>query len=71
MDNGIIQLFPQQYRAFWRRTAEEQEHIQEIRLRAGRPVILHRKGREAYLDEKGELTEIGRASCRERVWTWV
>ncbi len=58
MDNGIIQLFPQQYRAFWRRTAEEQEHIQEIRLRAGRPVILHRKGREAYLDEKGELTDL-------------
>lgn len=58
MDNSIIQLFPLQYRAFWQWTAQEQEHIQEIRLRAGRPVVLHRNGREVFLDRKGNFTNL-------------
>ena len=58
MGNSIIQLFPLQYRTFWQRTAEDQEHIQEIRLRAGRPVVLHRNGREVFLDGKGRFTNL-------------
>lgn len=58
MDNSIIQLFPLQYRAFWQRTAEDQEHIQEIRLRAGRPVVLLRNGKEVFLDRKGRFTNL-------------
>lgn len=57
MDNSILQLFPLQYRAFWQRTAQDQQHIQEIRLRAGRPALLHREGREIFLDGKGRFTD--------------
>ncbi|HBA49396.1 MAG TPA: stage III sporulation protein AA [Lachnospiraceae bacterium] len=56
MEHSILQLFPLQYRTFWQRTAQEQEHIQEIRLRAGRPALLHREGREIFLDGKGSFT---------------
>lgn len=35
----------------------EQAHIQEIRLRAGRPVVIYRDGAERFLTEHGELTD--------------
>ena len=57
MERSILQLFPSRYRDFWRQTAREQEHIQEIRMRVGRPVVLHRDGREIFLTEGGEFTE--------------
>ena len=63
-ENSIIQLFPAQYRAFWRRVAEEQAHIQEIRLRAGRPVVLHMDGREVFLTEQGNFADSSRNACR-------
>lgn len=69
MENSILQMFPSRYREFWRQAAEQQERIQEIRLRAGRPVVLYRNGRESFLTEKGELTEdpglARRAEARE------
>jgi len=57
VNNSILQLFPAEYRNFWMRAAQEQEHIQEIRLRTGRPVVLHRDGRELFLTGRGEFTE--------------
>lgn len=57
MENSILQLFPAQYRPFWKRTAMEQEHIQEIRLRIDRPVVLHMKGREVFLTSQGEFVD--------------
>ena len=39
MENTILQLFPSGHRALWQRVAREQASIQEIRLRAGQPVI--------------------------------
>lgn len=57
MDNSILQLFPARHRPFWRRTAMEQAHIQEIRLRIDKPVVLHRKGREVFLTDQGEFTD--------------
>lgn len=57
MENSLLQLFPFHSRALWQQVAGEQEHIQEIRLRAGRPVILHMEGRERYLTQQGEVTD--------------
>lgn len=59
-ENSILQLFPAGYRALWRGAAGAQDHIQEIRLRAGRPVILHMDGREVFLTEQGDFAD----SCR-------
>lgn len=58
MDNSILQLFPLQYRGIWQRTAKIQDSVQEIRLRAGRPVVLHRNGSEVFLDRDGKFIDI-------------
>ena len=64
MENSILHLFPARYRAFWQRTAGEQKTLQEIRLRAGRPVILHSGGREHFLTAQGEPTgSLSQAYC--------
>lgn len=55
--NTILQLFPLEYRALWQEAAARQEYIQEIRLRAGQPVILHMGGREVFLAGDGKVTE--------------
>lgn len=60
MKNSILQLFPLEYRTLWQQAAERQKDIQEIRLRAGRPVILHMSGREVFLTGEGGLAE----NCR-------
>lgn len=57
MNHSILQLFPLEYRLLWQRAAEQQEYIQEIRLRAGRPVILHMGGREVFLTGQGEFAK--------------
>lgn len=57
MENTIIQLFPEKQRGFWKRTASHQREIQEIRLRAGRPILIHMDGRELFLDRDGQFTE--------------
>ncbi len=60
MKNSILQLFPLEYRMLWQQAAARQEYIQEIRLRAGRQVILHMGGREVFLTADGELAEDNR-----------
>lgn len=67
MEQSILQLFPLEQREFWKKTAQEQHRLQEIRLRAGRPVILYRSGREYFLDSNGSLTECRKeAVCMDR-----
>ena len=56
MENSILQLFPSGSRALWQNAAREQAAIQEIRLRAGQPIIIHRKGKELFLTDQGELS---------------
>ena len=58
---------------------KEKQKAHEIRLRIGRPVCIVSFGQEKFLTENGSITnypqlalkanhsEIGRASCRERV----
>ena len=55
MEKSILQLFPQEYRELWRQAAEEQNCLQELRLRMGRPVIIHKQGKEYFLGESGIL----------------
>lgn len=57
MENTIIQLFPEKQRGFWRQTASFQGDIQEIRLRAGRPIVIHMGGRELFLDRNGHFSD--------------
>ena len=55
MEKSVLQLFPQEYRQFWQQVAKEQEYIQEIRLRVGKPAIVYRSGNEFFLGEMGNL----------------
>ncbi len=57
MERSILQLFPAAYRPFWKQTSCSQEKIQEIRLRADRPILLHMEGREIFLTQQGEFTD--------------
>lgn len=61
-ENSILQLFPAQYRPFWQSVSAKQAHIQEIRLRAGRPVVIHMDGREVFLDSAGNDTDVCRGA---------
>lgn len=56
MEKTILHLFPQEYRGLWQQVAKEQEILQELRLRAGRPIIVQRAGEEFFLEESGMLT---------------
>ncbi len=61
MQNNLLQLFPLEKRGFWKNTATQQEQIQEIRLRAGKPIIVIKNGCEFFLDETGNFTQ--KAEC--------
>lgn len=53
MENTILQLFPASLRSFWQQTASCQREIQEIRLRAHRPIVIYKGSRELFLDSDG------------------
>lgn len=57
MDNTILQLFPAKSREFWKYTASCQAGLQEIRLRAGRPILVYVDDRELFLDDSGRFTD--------------
>lgn len=57
MEANLLQLFPLDRREFWRQVAAGQDRVQEIRLRAGRPLIVLREGREFFLDEAGNFVD--------------
>ena len=52
----ILGLFPDFFRKRWTKIAGQAEDLQEIRLRAGKPVLLLLKNRECFLDGAGEIT---------------
>lgn len=54
--SGVLQLFPKERRGFWAQVARDEEHVQEIRLRAGLPVIVNREGEELFLNRAGAYT---------------
>lgn len=56
MEDTILQLFPAPQRGFWQQTAACQREIQEIRLRAHRPIVIYKGNRELFLDSNGAFT---------------
>jgi stage III sporulation protein AA len=58
----LLQLFPMDMRNFWMGVSRDMDRIQEIRLRAGLPVILLQGGKEYFLDVDGRYTaDLGKA----------
>ena len=53
----ILRIFPEDMRDRWRHVAECGERLQEIRIRAGRPILLYMEGREYFLTKEGEPAE--------------
>lgn len=57
MQESALWLFPRDRQGFWSHVLQGGEHIQEIRLRVGRPVLIRRIEGDCYLDEQGRFTE--------------
>ena len=63
----ILRIFPESMRNRWRRAAACGERLQEIRIRADRPILLYMEGKEYFLTCGGEMTELeGQAVRAER-----
>jgi len=54
---SILQLFPDTYREFFREVINQTEKINEIRMRADRPVIVSWCGQEFFLTKSGAFTK--------------
>lgn len=56
MESSLLQLFPADRRPFWEKVVLGREkELQEIRIRAERPVLILLDGREFFLGVSGEL----------------
>ena len=55
MKGKLLQLFPVEKRTFWQAVDVEEDKLQEIRLRADKPVILIVNGEERFLNDRGLL----------------
>lgn len=64
MESSLLQLFPLDRRLFWEKVAGQQNRVQEIRLRVGKPVIVIRDGIEQFLDENGGFTRLEQGAYR-------
>lgn len=58
MYHSILQLFPKEKRCVFQGVAAKVGQVNEIRLRAGRPVLIVESGREYFLDKTGAYTEL-------------
>lgn len=62
----ILHMFPASHRSLFERAAAAPEKLQEIRLRAGKPVILIRMQQEYFLTRAGQFTkELSEAKIME------
>lgn len=57
MSDSLLKLFPANKREFWSHVVREEEVLQEIRLRLGRPVLVIKQGREKFLNQSGQFTD--------------
>lgn len=64
MSEMFLRLFPKERRGFWKYLAMEEERLQEIRLRANKPILVLCDGREWYLNYEGLLTDKQEMACR-------
>lgn len=56
-ETSIIQLFPDTYREFFKEAVLRADHLNEIRLRAEKPVIVVLNGTEYFLTKTGAFTK--------------
>jgi len=56
-ETSIIQLFPDTYRELFKETVIHAEHLNEIRLRAEKPIIVVLRGEEYFLTKYGVFTK--------------
>lgn len=56
MSGNLLQLFPKERRSFWETVAHDEAWLQEIRLRAGKPIIVLGQQGELLLDRDGNYT---------------
>lgn len=62
----ILHMFPSSLREIFYRAAAEAEDLQEIRLRAEKPVIIIKKQQEYFLTKEGRFTgEVSAARCMD------
>lgn len=55
-ETSILQLFPDTYRPLFKETVQKETQVQEIRLRAEKPVLVLFGGKEFFLTEDGGFT---------------
>lgn len=66
-EQEILGLFPDFYRGLWKNALKKADSLQEIRLRAGKQVMLLINNQEFFLRENGELTsDVRSAVCISR-----
>ncbi len=56
--NSLLYIFPRSLRDFWKKTVDEYQDLEEIRLRLGKPVVVKLHGQEKFLDGQGAFTDI-------------
>ena len=62
----ILHMFPSSFRPLFLKTASCAESVQEIRLRAGKPVIIMKNQQEFFLTEEGQFTkQTGKVRCMD------
>lgn len=59
----ILHMFPDYMRGRWQEAAELADRLQEIRLRAGREIVLLLDGEEKFLDERGQVMGESEGAC--------
>lgn len=64
MYNHILTIFPKEMRSFFEDTCNRERLINEIRIRAEKPVLVIEGGKEWFLDKEGFYTkELCKAKC--------
>ena len=63
---SLLYIFPQPLRSLWNKAVEQYRDLEEIRIRAGKPVIVKLHEKETFLDgmEKRRLIRWEAANCR-------
>lgn len=64
-EEEILRLFPEKIRGRWREVAGQAEKLQEIRLRAGRPLTILVDGKERFVDPGGRIVDRQEAAARQ------
>ena len=60
----LIRLFPGRTRSFWNRVLTKEKDLEEIRLRAGKPILLKFHTHESFVDPNGNLTfDLKKSQC--------